>query len=1007
MMYLHNVPRPVETPLVPTDGLPSSSSSSATGTGNVPTVDRHEWCEFQHKPGFRIYNFDEVKQELIREMERIAGRNKGISAEPICLTIHSPRVPDLVIIDLPGITKVPVGDQPADIELQIRKLCLYYMSQQNNIILAVHPANQDLANSDALKLAMEADPEGERTIGVLTKIDLMDPGTDARDVLSGRVVPLRRGFVPVVCRSQKDIQDSMLIQDGLTRERAFFERHYAYRAMASRCGTAYLTRVLSHMLFTAIRAHLPAIRSQLSLAAQSYEQQLRELGDPVEAADSKEQGHLLLKLLSRFANNFCDMIEGRVHADAGSDLLIDELFGGARIQEVVRTRFNQWTSEWEALMDSQLRDDEILMATRNSAGPRSALFIPEQAFISLVRRQIIQLKDLGRRFADEIYDELRRIAERCEPPQLYRFGELREKAVEVVQNLLRRAFLPTVDMIDRLIDIELAHINTTHPDFVGAARALEYVLLEDRNAPLERMVNEENNHADPRNSDDYNNHSKPNGLSDENNDDVVWAMNRLGANPSRHPSKASKNHDNGDLFNVLGGGNSRSKGILGNHGKSSSFVTGVNGKANDDIRSRFGPRVVHEMLGDDNLLLGAVKRVGGPNSPFVELPRPSPLVKATNGNGIGNGYAIGISGSSIPVNTNNNIVYPGSPMVQFTNSANHRWATPGGVNGVTTLPINNGNNNNGNNEHTSNVSSAASGNGANLPTNGASNGTNNAYHGMSLLVVPQKPLPEVITPDDLRADDKERREIRVIRVLLQSYLSIVKKNYTDMVPKTVMCMLVNRVKDEIASELVHHLYTQITSVDALLRETDDVAGRRRELVDQLTILNKGINILNEIRDSGITNAPPNANIPVPSGNNPNHNNTNNAMNIMMGSSYTFPSASGTGTNSPTHMNHYTSGGQHIVRAPIAVHYPHQPSTNHTTVQGSSPGGGISTNLETSSYLSNGVGGSGPSRRSLGGEKNVLQNSNNVANMMGISNNNNNGFVKTVLPQLSNSTNLSA
>ena len=98
-------------------------------------------------------------------MDRGAGRNKGISPEPICLTIHSPRVPDLVIIDLPGITKVPVGDQPPDIEMQIRRLCLHYMSQSNNIILAVTPANQDVTNSDALKLALEADPDGDRTIG--------------------------------------------------------------------------------------------------------------------------------------------------------------------------------------------------------------------------------------------------------------------------------------------------------------------------------------------------------------------------------------------------------------------------------------------------------------------------------------------------------------------------------------------------------------------------------------------------------------------------------------------------------------------------------------------------------------------------------------------------------------------------------------------------------------------------------------------------------------------------
>ena len=69
-------------------------------------------------------------------------------------------------------------------------------------------------------------------------------------------------------------------------------------------------------------------------------------------------------------------------------------------------------------------------------------------------------------------------------------------------------------------------------------------------------------------------------------------------------------------------------------------------------------------------------------------------------------------------------------------------------------------------------------------------------------------------------------------------------------------MLVNRVKDEIASELVHNLYAQITSLETLLRETDDVASRRRELMEQLAVLNRGIGILNEIRDTGILSAPP-------------------------------------------------------------------------------------------------------------------------------------------------------
>jgi len=66
-----------------------------------------------------------------------------------------------------------VGDQPRDIEKQIRDMLAKYISRPACIILAVTAANTDLANSDGLKLAREVDPEGTRTIGVLTKIDLM------------------------------------------------------------------------------------------------------------------------------------------------------------------------------------------------------------------------------------------------------------------------------------------------------------------------------------------------------------------------------------------------------------------------------------------------------------------------------------------------------------------------------------------------------------------------------------------------------------------------------------------------------------------------------------------------------------------------------------------------------------------------------------------------------------------------------------------------------------------
>ena len=117
----------------------------------------------------------------------MTGSNKGISQVPINLRVFSPKVLNLTLVDLPGMTKVAVGDQPQDIEKQIRDMIMNYIQKESCLILAVSPANQDLANSDALKLAKEVDPQGLRTIGVITKLDLMDQGTDAKDILGKKI----------------------------------------------------------------------------------------------------------------------------------------------------------------------------------------------------------------------------------------------------------------------------------------------------------------------------------------------------------------------------------------------------------------------------------------------------------------------------------------------------------------------------------------------------------------------------------------------------------------------------------------------------------------------------------------------------------------------------------------------------------------------------------------------------------------------------------------------------
>ena len=141
----------------------------------------------------------------------------------------------------------------ARLYLQIQQVCnssSYFVPlwwYNSSVILAVSPANVDLANSDSLKLARSVDPQGRRTIGVLTKLDLMDAGTNALDILTGRVYPLKLGFIGVVNRSQQDINLEKAMSDALETETEFFRNHSAYRNISHKNGTKYLARTLNQV----------------------------------------------------------------------------------------------------------------------------------------------------------------------------------------------------------------------------------------------------------------------------------------------------------------------------------------------------------------------------------------------------------------------------------------------------------------------------------------------------------------------------------------------------------------------------------------------------------------------------------------------------------------------------------------------------------------------------------------------------------------------------------------
>ncbi|CAM4598713.1 unnamed protein product [Leuciscus chuanchicus] len=450
-----------------------------------------EWAEFLHCKGKKFTDFDEVRQEIEAETDRVTGANKGISPVPINLRVFSPHVLNLTLIDLPGITKVPVGDQPVDIEQQIRDMIMQFISRESCLILAVTPANTDLANSDALKLAKDLDPQGQRTIGVITKLDLMDEGTDARDVLENKLLPLRRGYIGVVNRSQKDIDGKKDIKMALAAERKFFLSHPSYRHLADSMGTPHLQKVLNQQLTNHIRDTLPAFRSKLQSQLLALDKEAEEYRH-YRPDDPSRKTKALLQMVQQFSVDFEKRIEG-----SGDQVDTVELSGGAKINRIFHERFpfelvkagvsthtlhitvsHFLTSSSKVFLcfvtqmecDEKEMRREISYAIKNIHGIRTGLFTPDMAFEAIVKKQVVKIKEPCIKCIDLVVQELINTVRQCSN-KLDSFPTLREETERIVTTHIRDRESKAKEQVLLLIDVQLAYINTNHEDFIGFANA--------------------------------------------------------------------------------------------------------------------------------------------------------------------------------------------------------------------------------------------------------------------------------------------------------------------------------------------------------------------------------------------------------------------------------------------------------------------------------------------------------------------------------------------------------
>uniref|UniRef100_A0A3Q2VFJ3 Interferon-induced GTP-binding protein Mx n=1 Tax=Haplochromis burtoni TaxID=8153 RepID=A0A3Q2VFJ3_HAPBU len=319
-------------------------------------------------------------EKMIREAQlKLIGNDTGISSELISLEIASPDVPDLTLIDLPGIARVAVDGQSADIGDKIKTMIQTVISKQETINLVVVPCNVDIATTEALNMAKLVDPDGERTLGILTKPDLVDKGTEENvvKIVHNEVIPLKKGYMVVKCRGQKEITEKVSLSEALKNEEAFFKDTYYCFTFKS----------------------LPRLDEQTQKKLEQTQENLKKLrtGPP---SDATQRQKFLSDLVLAFTQDAISLTKG------------EELKCGynSSIFFTLRNKFEAWE---KIIKDSGSSFKEHILSEesqfeRTYRGRELPLFVNYSTFESIIQKQIKQLEEPAIQKLKEVSEVVRK-----------------------------------------------------------------------------------------------------------------------------------------------------------------------------------------------------------------------------------------------------------------------------------------------------------------------------------------------------------------------------------------------------------------------------------------------------------------------------------------------------------------------------------------------------------------------------------------------------------------------
>jgi interferon-induced GTP-binding protein Mx len=328
------------------------------------------WGYPQPSEAGKVENPDEIGPKIAKLTEiLLQARGKQATFESehsILIELVSPDVPDLTIIDLPGIVRTTLEGQSKTVVADVDSLLQRYLEQKRTIILAVIPSNVDIATVDIIERASNADPNGDRTVGVLTKPDMIGEGAEQEKVetLLNINKPLKLGYIMVKNRSQKQIDEGVTLDEAKQIERSWFSGHQHFKSLdPSLFGADNLAGKLTDILVDRIKDSIPQLHKEITQLLDRTSQDLEALGAcPPSTVDNMRAA--LMSFLMLVANDVGSAIGGNYDSSVLQDNPKTRIFARFRMfaydfnQAVLKDK-PQWTVEEVKTAIREMRGREL------------------------------------------------------------------------------------------------------------------------------------------------------------------------------------------------------------------------------------------------------------------------------------------------------------------------------------------------------------------------------------------------------------------------------------------------------------------------------------------------------------------------------------------------------------------------------------------------------------------------------------------------------------------------